>query len=77
MKGRRLWQGSVRFMQMAKCTFHSACNQLYSSRIERVASRKLLVPHNYVTGRAIAGVNSVWEVFKLTSVNVSKKFGLV
>ena len=80
MRGRRLWQGGVRFMQMAKCTVHSACNRLCSSRIQRVASRKVLVacvPYSYVIGRAIAGVNSVWEMFKLTFLNVRKICGLV
>ena len=80
MKDRRLWQCGVRFMQMAKSTVHCACNRLCSNRIQRVASRKLLVacvPYSYVTGRAIAGVNSVWELFKLTSVNIRKKCGLV
>ena len=55
----------MRFMQMAKCSAHSACNILCSSRIQRIASRKLLVAcvtYIYVTGRAIAGVNSLWEI---------------
>jgi hypothetical protein len=80
MKGRRLWQGGVRLTQKAKCAVHSACNRLCSSRIQSVASRKLLVVclhYSYVTGRAIAGVISVWEMFILTSVNVRKKCGFV
>jgi len=80
MRGRRLWQGAVRFMQMTKCLVHSACNRLCSS-IQRVAYRKLLVacclPYSYVTGRVIAGVNNLWEMFKLSSVNVRKKCGVV
>jgi len=75
MRGRRLWQGAVRFMQMVKCLVHSACNRLCSCRIQREASRELLVAcllYIYVTGRAVAGINGVWEVSKLNSVNLRK-----